>query len=100
MAVKNLQTILRDARVRAGLSQLEVALKLGLNSPQSISDWERGAVGSIPIPSLKQLVKLYRLDAETVFDALLAIQTERLHKKLHAKFFGAKTKRSSRSSKV
>lgn len=57
---KNLGSFLKEARVKAGLSQGEVAKRLGYTSPQFISNFERG-IASPPCKNLKTLVELYDL---------------------------------------
>lgn len=46
---------LREKRMKAGLSQKEVALGLGYTTPQFISNWERG-LSNPPISSIRKLV--------------------------------------------
>ena len=48
-------TLLREARLRAGLSQTDLAKRAG-TAPSAISRWERGDVE----PSLERLIRLVR----------------------------------------
>jgi transcriptional regulator with XRE-family HTH domain len=82
-----LGSILRAGRLKAGLTQAEVAEFLGLGSPQSISDWERDRVTSAPVASLKKLVPLFRLDEDEVFSALFEAEMERLEAQLRSEFY-------------
>lgn len=61
---------LKDMRVKAGLTQAEVANKLGYTSPQFVSNWERG-LANPPVFMLKGLTKLYRVDAEEMLKRFL-----------------------------
>lgn len=87
---KDLGKLLRNARTQKQLSQTEVAQHLKLNSPQSISDWERNYGSGIPVPSLKQLIKLYGLNSRTAYEALLDFQFSKLETSLEKEFFGKK----------
>jgi transcriptional regulator with XRE-family HTH domain len=88
----NLGAYLQLARERAGLSQNDVAEKLGMSHFQSVSQWERNASGSVPIPALRKLVEIYDLPMAEVYEVLLKFQTVRLEKKLEQKFFGGSRK--------
>ncbi|MBX9768058.1 MAG: helix-turn-helix domain-containing protein [Bdellovibrionales bacterium] len=90
MAKKDIGTILKNARLKKRMSQMDLASMLRLNSPQSISDWERNYGSGIPLPTLKRLIKFYHLDVSEVFDALLDFQQMKLEEKLKAEFFGKK----------
>jgi len=52
---------LKDLRIRAGLSQLELSLKMGYSTPQFISNWERG-VSEPPCKSIKKLSQVLSYD--------------------------------------
>ena len=54
---------LKQLRVRAGLSQLEVAKSLGYASAQFISDQERGKF-KVPVDKIGKLAKLYGVRAK------------------------------------
>jgi transcriptional regulator with XRE-family HTH domain len=60
----------KQARERAGLTRMEVAKKIGYTSTMFISTWERG-VKSIPAKHLNTLMKLYKLDPDAVYKAVL-----------------------------
>jgi DNA-binding transcriptional regulator YiaG len=83
-------TYLRLARERSGLSQGDVADKLGMSHFQSVSQWERNASGSVPMPALRKLVEIYGLSLAEVYDVMLKFQTMRLEAKLEQKFFGSR----------
>ncbi len=79
--------LLKEGRISKGLSQGQVATLLKLNSAQSISDWERNYGSGVPLNALRKLIKLYDLETETVFDALLEYQFLRLKKDLRKRFY-------------
>lgn len=85
--------MLKNARQAKGLSQADVAERLGLNSPQSVSDWERNYGSGVPVPTLKKLIKIYGLDPQEVFDALLDYQQNKLEAQLTREFFNKKVAR-------
>ncbi|MEK2647425.1 helix-turn-helix domain-containing protein [Bdellovibrio sp. BCCA] len=63
MAKKNKNVIgefLKQKRIAAGLSQADVAEKMGYSTPQFISNWERG-VSHPPINALKKLAEIYTI---------------------------------------
>lgn len=74
---EKLGLFLREERTRSGLTQSEVASKLGYSSPQFISNFERGLC-SPPIKQLKLMVKLYKMDAKKVIDLILTEQESML----------------------
>lgn len=78
---------IRRARRLLGLSQAELAGKLGLTSGQSVSDWERGYGSRIPIRTLKVLIEVLNLDKSVVFEMYLAQEKEKLARKIEAEFY-------------
>ncbi len=52
---------LKGRRLELGLTQYEVARRLGYSSPQFVSNWERG-IANIPRKVFPQLVKMYRMN--------------------------------------
>jgi transcriptional regulator with XRE-family HTH domain len=66
----DLQTFLYDSRVAAGLTQMEVASKLGYKSPQFVSNWERG-LSSPPITIVMILSDMYGVDEQELFDLMV-----------------------------
>ena len=83
----DLAQFLKEARVKAGLSQGDVADKLGYATPQFISNWERG-ISAPPISGLKVLANLYKISADKMFEILLEeeikVVTEDLKRKYKA----------------
>ena len=65
-----LNIYLKRARIKAGLSQGEVAKKLGYTSPQFISNWERG-LSSPPMDTLGELVDIYKIPGKELVDIMV-----------------------------
>jgi transcriptional regulator with XRE-family HTH domain len=78
---KVLGDFLQAKRVKSGLSQGDVATKLGYSSPQFISNFERGLCAP-PLNKLKLLVQLYDLNGEEVLKLMLKEQEKHLRKAL------------------
>lgn len=72
---------LQSKRVKAGLSQGDVATKLGYSSPQFISNFERGLCAP-PLNKLKMLVQLYDLSGEEVLKLMMKEHERHLRKAL------------------
>jgi len=64
---------LRTKRVRAGLSQSEVARELGYSSAQFISNFERGLCAP-PLPALRKIVDCYKIPKKEVINLMLRQQ--------------------------
>ena len=75
---------LQSKRVKAGLSQGDVATKLGYSSPQFISNFERGLCAP-PLNKLKLLVSLYDLNSEELIRLMLKEEEKNLRKHLGGK---------------
>jgi transcriptional regulator with XRE-family HTH domain len=75
---------LQSKRVKSGLSQGDVATKLGYSSPQFISNFERGLCAP-PLNKLKMLVQLYDLSGEEVLKLMMKEQERHLRKALGLK---------------
>ena len=63
---------LRQKRLEKGLSQVNVAKKLGYSS-QFIANWERG-VSSPPMQALKKIVDMYGINQRDFLETMDAIQ--------------------------
>lgn len=68
-----LSSFLRDARLKAGLSQGDISNALGYTSAQFISNWERG-LSSPPLDRLYEIVQLLKIDSEELIELLLEEQ--------------------------
>ncbi len=75
--MKTLASFLKERRIAAGLSQIDVSRKLGYTSAQFVSNWERG-IAKPPIEALAKIIKLYPVDREEVLDRYLLATKSRL----------------------
>ena len=66
----NLGIYLRRKRVIRGLTQSNVASKLGYGSPQFISNIERG-IANVPLKSLRRIIDLYQVPPLEVLNILM-----------------------------
>lgn len=78
---KKLGKFLRGERIKAGLTQGEIAHKLGYSSPQFISNIERG-LSVIPLKTLAVLVSEYKINQETMIKTIMDSQRQILKKYL------------------
>ena len=67
----SLGVYLRRKRVLRGLTQSNVANKLGYGSPQFISNIERG-IANVPLKSLRRIIDLYQVPPLEVLDVLMS----------------------------
>ncbi|MES3039065.1 MAG: helix-turn-helix transcriptional regulator [Bdellovibrionota bacterium] len=88
-----LAEFLKNKREDAGLSQSEVARKLGYSSPQFVSNWERG-LSSPPISSAKELCRIYKVPMTGFFEIYLEESLRGVEKDLRKKFFGGTKRRA------
>jgi transcriptional regulator with XRE-family HTH domain len=79
---------LKEKRISAGLTQSEVAQKMGYSSPQFVSNWERG-LANPPVFVLRDLTKMYKVSADSMFDILV----EDVKSELHREFYSSKNRR-------
>lgn len=82
-----LASFLRSHREQSGISQAEVAKKLGYSTPQFISNWERG-LSAPPFNALKKLATIYKVDADELFKVLLETKLDEVKKDMTNKFYG------------
>lgn len=83
--------ILKQARQKAGLTQQQAAKALGYKTPQFISNWERD-ISTPPVESIKTIAKLYKIEANDLFEYVLGTE-------IHL-FRAKKIKRFARSKAV
>ena len=69
-------SFLREKRIKAGLSQTEVADVLHVK-PQFVSNWERG-MSAPPLRLAKFLMKAYRIPSQEMLSMLLSAEEVRL----------------------
>lgn len=84
-----LANFLKEKRIRAGLSQKEVAEKLGYSTAQFVSNWERG-LSAPPVETLKVIAEMYNVDLDEVFHVTLESAVNRLTVDLREKFYTRK----------
>lgn len=92
-------TFLRASREKQNLSQKEVSAHLGYNTSQFISNWERG-LSEPPVPVIKTLAKLYKIDPEALFEVILQAHLEAVEKTLRHKFVQENVKLKENGSKT
>ncbi len=78
MKSHSLGTYLKSARRKKRLTAVEVAQCVGIESPLTVLAWERDHGEVLPLTVLRQLVSLYELNVERVFDLLLHYQISRI----------------------
>lgn len=93
LVVVVLADFLKVKRESCGLTQIEVAKKLGYSSPQFVSNWER-SLSTPPMNKLKKIAELYNVSADEIFDVLLNETLRKVEEDLTRKFYG-RVKRSS-----
>lgn len=79
----HLSVFLKDKRVEAGLTQSEVARRLGYSSPQFVSNWERG-LANPPVFILRDLTKMYKVSADQMFEMLVDEVRGQLEKEFYS----------------
>ncbi len=82
----SLAVFLKDKRIVAGLSQKDVALKLGYSTSQFISNWERG-ISQPPLATLRKIAELYKVSADEMFIVLLKSTISQVEIDLKKKFY-------------
>lgn len=69
-ALKNFGEYLKTAREAKGLSQAELASRLGYTSPQFVSNVERGIV-LLPLEAIRKAIRILDLNREKVIDLII-----------------------------
>ena len=69
MNTKTLAEILKEGRLHKGLSQYDVAQRLGFKSMDRISRWESGKARP-SIENLNKLINLYEISIENILNLL------------------------------
>jgi transcriptional regulator with XRE-family HTH domain len=78
---EDLSRYLKEMRLKKGFTQVEIAQCLGYSSPQFVSNWER-ALAAPPIHILRELVRLYSLDPNTVIEMYVQPIRKKLEREL------------------
>jgi transcriptional regulator with XRE-family HTH domain len=89
----HLGAYLRQKRIEAGYSQVDLAKILGYTSSQFISNWERG-LSAPPEDSLQVLIKLLKLSRETIVYSMV----QDYKGEIEAKIFRRSPKSKKKSS--
>lgn len=83
--VKEFSKFLREAREKSGLTQSQVAEKLGYSTAQFVSNWERGQ-SYPPMKTLPTLAQLYKVNTDQLFDVILAISVHTTEQSLRRQY--------------
>lgn len=83
----HLGQFLKEKRENVGLSQKDVADKLGYSTPQFVSNWERG-ISTPPLKTLKKIGDLYKVSSDDLFTVTLNYQIQQMTVDLKKKFYG------------
>lgn len=85
--IKNniLGTYLKEQRLKRALSQSDLASALKYESPQYISDWERG-VSAPPLKKLFPLSRILHVKADVIFQLLLKSSLQKLEDDLCSEY--------------
>jgi transcriptional regulator with XRE-family HTH domain len=78
--MNKLPIFLRDARIKKGLTQKELAKKFKWDSAQFVSNWERG-LARPPIKVAKKLCKILDIDEDRLSDLFLQSIIDEIRKK-------------------
>ena len=73
--------ILKEARQKKALTQSEIAKHLGYNTPQFVSNWERG-LSAPPIESLNQISEILELDVSQVRNYVFNFRANKIAEKV------------------
>jgi len=79
---------LKQKRVILGLSQKDVAEKMGYSTSQFISNWERG-VSQPPLHAIRKLANFYKINADEMFNVLLKATVAQVEVDLKRKFYSS-----------
>ncbi|MBC7464577.1 MAG: helix-turn-helix transcriptional regulator [Bdellovibrio sp.] len=67
---QKIAAMVREYREKAGMTQLELSTKLGYETPQFVSLFERG-VSKIPLETMGQLVVILGIPEKKILDSLV-----------------------------
>lgn len=74
--------ILKEARQKKALSQRDISERLGYNTPQFVSNWERG-LSAPPIESLNQISEILELDVSQVRNYVFNFRANKIAEKVY-----------------
>jgi transcriptional regulator with XRE-family HTH domain len=78
---ENIGNLVRQYRQKSTLTQMELAVKLGYNTPQFVSLFERG-LSKIPLETLGQLVVLLKIPEKRIMKLLVTGYESEIHEKI------------------
>lgn len=81
---KKLGEYLKEKRINANFSQMDLASSLGYSTAQFVSNWERG-IAAPPADKFYDIIKLLKMDKEEFVDFLLDLEEEGLRDILRTK---------------
>lgn len=96
--LKDFGNFLKEGRKKQSLSQGDLADVLGYESPQYVSDWERG-VSSIPIKKLTQIAHVLKLSEEELFEKMLLLAKARLEEGMLKEYNSHVLKKARRTTR-
>jgi transcriptional regulator with XRE-family HTH domain len=73
--VKAFGQFLKNAREKAGVTQLEVSNALGYSAAQFVSNWERG-LSYPPMKAVIPLAKLYKIKPDILVEWIIDVSVE------------------------
>ena len=74
---------IKSYRVKSGLTQMDLARKLGYNTPQFVSLFERG-LSKIPLETLGTILVFLKIPEKTVLGILVAGYEQEIRQKISA----------------
>lgn len=77
-----MMNILKEARQKKALSQRDISERLGYNTPQFVSNWERG-LSAPPIESLNQISEILELDVSQVRNYVFNFRANKIAEKVY-----------------
>ncbi|MBO9667694.1 MAG: helix-turn-helix transcriptional regulator [Bdellovibrio sp.] len=80
-----LGTLLKEHRLKAGMTQQDLANKFGYSTAQFISNWERG-ISQPPMETLVQLSVLLKIPKATIKELLIKNAIQQIEKKIEIGF--------------
>lgn len=87
-----LSAVLKSRRTASGLTQNDVAKKLGYSSPQFVSNWERG-LSCPPVSAISRLSGLYKVSEKELFELILEATVNRVEQSLRTEFKTVRARR-------
>lgn len=82
----------KEKRATVGMTQLDVAKKLGYTSAQFISNFERGLC-SLPLNAIRKLTQLYKADADKVYSLIMVEQENYIQEQLFGRKAASKKRK-------